>query len=289
DKLIGTNFQFNSAELKYIPVKYHNLPVLGNFSGSQTNTNLEALIKKAPDVLVMTSNDLGKTDKEDADKLQKQTGISVFIIDGKLENTPQAYLALGKLMRVEAKAKELFSYSYHAINGVKNRGIPEKKRVTVFFGNGVKSLDTAPAGSSHAEVIDLAAGKNVAVLSGATGRMEVGLEQVIKWNPQVILVNGEPKQDLTSGQAAKSILSDVNWSTIEAVKHQRVYSIPKSPYAWVDRPPGPNRIIGLKWVGKTLYPDYYMNLDLNQEIKTFYRLFYHMDLTDSQVKSLLND
>jgi len=54
----------------------------------------------------------------------------------------------------------------------------------------------------------------------------------------------------------------------------------------VDRPPGPNRIIGLKWVGKTLYPEYYKNLDLNREIKTFYSLFYHINLTDAQMAEL---
>ena len=287
DKLIGTNYAFNSAEKLYIPAKYHNLPMLGSFSGSKTNTNLEALLKADPDVLVMTS-DLSVADQENANKLQKQTGIPVFIIDSSLEQTPQAYLALGKLLNSEAQAKKLFSYSYHAINGVKGRKISATKKLTVYFGNGVKSLDTAPLGSVNEEVLRLAGAKNVAALPGTTGRMEVGLEQVIKWNPGVIFLNGEPKQDLTAAQAVKQISSDKSWSLVQAVKNNRVYSIPKAPYAWIDRPSGPNRIIGLKWVGKTLYPALYQKLNMNLEIKTFYSLFYHIELTDQQVKFLLN-
>lgn len=289
DKLAGWNFEFNEAEKAFIPAKYQNLPVLGNFSGAKTNTNLEALIKTAPDVLVVASTALDQADKEDADKLAAQTGIPVVIIDGSLENIPEAYLFLGNLLNMKERAKSLYSYSYHAINGVKYRGIPENKQVTVFFGNGLKSLDTAPKGSSHAEALELVKAKNVAVLSASgAGRIEVGLEQVIKWNPQVVLVNGEPAQSLSADAARNDILTNKNWSTIQAVKDKQVYTVPKAPFAWVDRPPGPNRLIGLKWLGKTIYPDYY-SFDLNKEIKIFYRLFYHLDLTDAQINTLLTN
>lgn len=289
EKLAGTNYEFNSAEKKYIPAKYQNLTVLGNFSGSKTSTNLEALIKASPDVLIMTSDTLGSADKEEADKLQKQTGIPVYIIDGQLDKTPQAYLALGELLNLQSQAKKLSTYCTNTIKEVNSHIIPASKKVTVFFGNGVKSLDTAPSGSAHSDVFEMVGAKNVAVLSVVTGRMEVGLEQVIKWNPSVIMVNGEPKRDLTAGQAAKSIMNDKSWSTISAVKNKKVYSIPKAPYAWVDRPPGPNRIIGLLWAGKTLYPSYYKKINMIKEIKNFYSLFYHVALSDSQVKQLLSN
>lgn len=290
NKLIGTNYEFNSAEKAFIPKKYQNLPVFGNFSGSKTSTNLEALIKAGPDVLVMAASPIGQNDKEDADKLQKQTGIPVFIIDGSLEKIPNAYLKLGELLGEGARAKKLYSYSFHAINGVKYRAIPKDKQLTIFFGNGEKSLDTAPRGSSHGEAFDLVKAINAADLkNSAPGRIEVGLEQVISWNPQVIFVNGEPKKDISAGSARDNILKDKNWSTIRAVKDKKVYAVPKAPYAWVDRPSGPNRLIGLKWLGKTLYPEYYKNFTMNQEIKLFYSLFYHMNLTDAQVRVLLGE
>lgn len=289
EKLIATNYEFNGAEKKFIPQKYQTLPVLGNFSGSKTSTNLEALIKANPDVMVMTSESLGAADIEDADKLQKQTGIPVYIIDGKLKSTSKTYVALGQLLNLQSVAKKLSTYCDMVTKEVASHKIPAAKKVTVFFGNGIKSLDTAPSGSASSEVFEIVGATNVAVLPGVTSRMEVGLEQVIKWNPTIIFINGEPKQDLSAGQAIKALKADPSWSTISAIKSNKTYAIPKAPYAWVDRPPGPNRIIGLLWVGKTIYPDFYKKINMNTEIKKFYNLFYHVTLTDAQIKELLNN
>ena len=288
EKLVGSNYEFNSAEKKFIPVKYQSLPVLGNFSGSKTSTNLEALIKANPDVLVMTSESLSSTDVEDADKLQKQTGIPVYIIDGSLKATSKAYLSLGDLMNSLPQAKKLAAYCDMVTKEVNSHKIPTAKKMTVFFGNGAKSLDTAPSGSASSEVFEMVGATNVAILPGVTTRMEVGLEQVIKWNPSIMFINGEPKQDLSAGQAIKALKADKAWSIINAVKNGKTFAIPKAPYAWIDRPPGPNRVIGLLWVGKTIYPEYYKKVNMNSEIKKFYNLFYHVSLTDSQVKELLN-
>lgn len=288
EKLAGCNYAFNEAEKKFVPSKYQSLPILGNFSGSKTSTNLEALIKANPDVLIMTSDSLGTVDAEDADKLQKQTGIPVFMIDGKLKSTSKAYLALGNLMNLPSQAKKLATYCDMVTKEVNSHKIPASKKVTVFFGNGAKSLDTAPSGSASSEVFEMVGATNVAVLPGVTTRIEVGLEQVIKWNPSMMFINGEPKQGLSATQAIKALQADKAWSIISAVKNGKTYAIPKAPYAWIDRPPGPNRIIGLLWVGKTIYPDYYKKVNMNTEVKKFYNLFYHVSLSDGQVKELLN-
>jgi len=112
------------------------------------------------------------------------------------------------------------------------------------------------------------------------GMTPVSMEQVTKWNPEVIIV-GDPGFYGT-------IYNDSLWQVIPAVKNHRVYLVPQSPFTWFDRPPGVNRIIGIPWTAKVLYPDKFRDVDMPALTKEFYSKFYHYDLSDSEVNSLLD-
>jgi len=60
------------------------------------------------------------------------------------------------------------------------------------------------------------------------------------------------------------------------------------PYPWFDRPPGINRIIGIPWTAKVLYPDTFSDVNLPALTKEFYLKFYHFDLSDNELDSLLD-
>ena len=49
-----------------------------------------------------------------------------------------------------------------------------------------------------------------------------------------------------------------------------------------------NRFIGLQWLANLLYPEAY-DIDIVEETKNFYSMFYHRDLTDDQVIELLGN
>ncbi|NLW07967.1 MAG: ABC transporter substrate-binding protein, partial [Clostridia bacterium] len=49
-----------------------------------------------------------------------------------------------------------------------------------------------------------------------------------------------------------------------------------------------NRILGIKWLGNLLYPEIY-GYDMTKETREFYKLFYHYDLSDEELTSLLKD
>ena len=57
---------------------------------------------------------------------------------------------------------------------------------------------------------------------------------------------------------------------------------PSLPFGWVDLPPSVNRLIGLWWLGKLLYPDLFPE-DLRPRARDFYRDFYHVSATDAQI------
>lgn len=68
--------------------------------------------------------------------------------------------------------------------------------------------------------------------------------------------------------------------------HQ-VYAAPRPPFGWIDEPPpSVNRLLGLLWVGHTLFADAFPG-DMRQQAKDFYRRFYQIEPNDQQLDRLL--
>jgi iron complex transport system substrate-binding protein len=58
------------------------------------------------------------------------------------------------------------------------------------------------------------------------------------------------------------------------------------PFGWVDFPPSINRLIGLWWLAKILYPERFPE-DLRVLARDFYARFYHVTPTDAQIEQVL--
>lgn len=282
DKLLGWNFPLNEYEKEYILSKYQELEAYG----MSKNFNTEAIIKAGPEIMIM-SGGLNDATIESANNLQEKLGIPVVIIDGEITNSADTYTFLGKVLNEEAKTKKISDYISGVFDAVDNITIDDKDRVRVYYGNGVNSLNSAPRGTSAAKVFDIINAENVIPNTGTKGRVDISLEQIISYNPEIMIINGEPKQQLTGKMAVEKIMNDSDYSNITAVKNSNVYVIPKYPFSWFDRPSGPNRIIGIVWLGEIVYPNYY-DFDIMIKVKEFYNLFYHLELSDEELYKLLN-
>jgi iron complex transport system substrate-binding protein len=84
------------------------------------------------------------------------------------------------------------------------------------------------------------------------------------------------------------VYSDKSWQGITAVKNKQIYLTPQDPFNWFESPPGANTIIGIPWTAKVLYPDKFKDMNISSLTKEFYSEFYHYNLTDSQVSSILS-
>src|SRR6478735_3996041 len=73
---------------------------------------------------------------------------------------------------------------------------------------------------------------------------------------------------------------------VAAVRTRRVHLSPKLPFGWVDFPPSVNRLIGLWWLAKILYPDLFPE-DLRALTRDFYSRFYHVTPNDMQIDRVL--
>ena len=283
DKLLGWNYELNDVEKSIILDKYQDLP---NF-GMGDAVNYEAVIAANPTIAI-NSGKINDTMVSDCDALSESLGIPVVAVDNELNNSAEAFRFMGELLGVEDHAEELAQYAEQVFTDINVLSdIPEEKKVSVYFGNGEDSLETAPRGSQHAQILDAINAVNVADLElGDGSRVQISAEQLLAWDPDVIVVNGEPKADKSGNSAAEDILSNPDYASLKSVQDQKVYGTPNAPFSWVDRPAGPNRLIGMRWFSALIYPEY-IKCDINEEIHKFFDLFYHVDLSDEQLENVL--
>ena len=283
DKLLGWNYELNDVEKSIILEKYHDLP---NF-GMGDAISYEAVIAANP-TIALNCGKINDAMVSDCDALSESLGIPVIAVDNELNNSAEAFRFMGELLGVEDHAEELAEYSEKIFTDIAALAdIPEDEKVSVYFGNGEDSLETAPRGSQHAQILDAVNVTNVADLElGDGSRVQISAEQLLAWNPDVIVVNGEPKADKSGNSAAEDILSNPDYASLKAVQDNKVYGTPNAPFSWVDRPAGPNRLIGMRWLSAVVYPEY-IKCDVNEEIREFFNLFYHVDLSDEQLENVL--
>ncbi len=284
EKLGGWNFELAESEAQYVPSQYRDLSVVGGWFGKQTG-NYETFISADPDIVFEGFTTSG--DATSADERQQNLGdIPVVAVEDSayVDKYEEPIRFMGDILGVEKRADELLDFYAGAkdyVAGVLAR-VPESERKTVYYAEGPDGLATDPAGSQHSVMLDLCGGINIAdvKVTPGMGQTPVSMEQVLKWNADVIIVN--------SAAAYAKITSDSTWAQMAAVQNQEVYLVPHGPFSWYDRPPGVNQIVGIYWMIATLYPDQCDDLDLAAKTREFYSDFLSYDLSDDEVSALLN-
>lgn len=283
-KMVGIANKPNKTELKYISNDLKKMPVFGQFYGSSPNLNTEALLAADPQVIIDVG-DMKKTQKEDMESIQDQTGIPVIFIDASLEKFPECYRTLGRLLDNQKKGEELASFIEDTLKmAEKNSKIINEKKTdkkSVFYGGGPEGLNGNAKGSCQADVIDIIGAENaltVKEINHAGGGNTVNMEELYNMDPDVIITTADGSYD--------KIKSSNSWADLSAVKNNRFYEIPNTPYNWMSQPPSMNRIIGIWWLGNLVYPDIY-NFDIISKAQEFFRLFYNYDLSRKEAKTLL--
>lgn len=278
-KVMGLAGKASEREIKLWP-EFAQLPVFGQFYGKNVSLNMEALIKAAPQVIV----DLGeekKTIKEDMQGVMDQTGLPTVFIRADMDSLDHAYQRLGELLSMPERGKQLADYIHRAYEEVAARkAAVANKKIKVYFALGEDGLSTNAKGSFHAVALDMVGLENAVDLDPNTkgAGTKVNFENILKWDPDVIICESE--------DVRKILTTDPAWSALRAVADGKVYLVPSSPYNWVFNPPSVNRILGLYWLGKKLTPEIY-DFDVNSRIKEFYDLFYGQKLDDQQIEEFM--
>jgi iron complex transport system substrate-binding protein len=283
DKLQSLATALTKTQKQYISEDYWDLPVTGQFYGGAASVNYEAIMAAAPDLII----DVGEakdTIADDMDALQQDTGIPVIFIEASLETMADAYETLGDLLGVETQAADCAAYIRETLDDAARvaEELPESDRKRVLYAQGEYGTEVLGVGSIHAEVLDVVSAINVAELSAVAsdGGNEVSLEQIMLWDPEVLILSPDANYD--------EIFDDPAWASVTAVQTGAVYEVPNGPYNWMDRPPSVQRVLAVKWLGNLLYPDLF-DYDMIAETQTFYQLFFHCTLTEAEVRTLLEN
>jgi iron complex transport system substrate-binding protein len=276
--LLGWPRANRPSELVYLDLEVGARPELGRLTGRGNTTNLEVLLQLKPDLIV----DIGSTARtfvETADRVQAQTGIPYALLDGRFDKIAESYRLHGQLVGDTARGAELARYCEEVVRNCQSRiaTVPTDKRPRVYYARGPRGLETGLGGSINVETIEFMGAVNVA---GQTrgGMATVSIEQVLTWDPEVIITID---QDF-----AANVRRDPSWAGLSAVRDGRIHLSPKMPFGWVDFPPSVNRMPGLIWLGKLLYPSLFPE-DLTGLTREFYTKFYHRTPTDAQIASVL--
>ena len=216
---------------------------------------------------------------DDLNALQEQTGIPFVHIDCYTGHMGGTYRTLGALLGKETEGNALGEYC-DMVYSRTNKIAESVEKANLLYCLGDKGQNVIAQGSYHAEVIDLLS-NNLAVVespsSKGTGN-EVDMEQILKWNPDVIL--------FAPGSVYATVGEDSAWQGVTAIKEGHYYEVPNGPYNWMGFPPSVQRMLGMMWMAKLLYPET-ADYDLQAEVTEYFKLFYHTDLTDEAYNALV--
>lgn len=278
--LSGWNSPLNEKIKPFVATRYHSLPILGGWFGQRT-PNIETLVLARPDAALVWDESLRALPGM-AEQLRKFSIPVVAVKMEKIADYPETFLFLGRLLDRRARARELADSITRTIKEMRAfaASIPPSARKSVYYAIGPDGLTND---CNHMpfleESIELAGGKS----AHRCERKEqlgnkISLELVMTYNPDVIITQDDVFY--------RRVLSDQRWQSIRAVKERRVYRIPSLPFNWLNYPPSFMRALGIKWLASVIYPDRYKH-DLKKDVKSFYKQFLKLNLTQRQIEAIL--
>lgn len=192
----------------------------------------------------------------------------------------QEVQVFGSVLGAEAKKKadDWCKYFDEKVNYVTSRTskLKENEMPKVYYVRGPEAL-TVHGKNSYTEWYVEMAGGNLVTKNTPKEIMDtVTMEQVIVWNPDVILMGRVDNTEL--------ITKDPKWENVKAVKDGKVFVNPDGVFSWDYSSEGP---LLMEYIAKILHPDMFEDLDMLKEVKDYYSRFYNYKLTDDQADRIL--
>jgi iron complex transport system substrate-binding protein len=155
---------------------------------------------------------------------------------------------MGQITDTNAQAKNLIADMEKRRDAIVNK-VKGATRPRVFWEFDATDPNrpwTAGPRSFNDSLITLAGGQNVGA-SGPTSSWQMGAEDIIKANPQIVILD-----DYQFGASVESVAKRPGWSSIAAVKDNAIFPITDPNLT--DRP-GPRVISGLELLARTIHPE----------------------------------
>lgn len=266
-------------DYSYFKTDLTSKPIYGAFYGTKTAAfNKEEVIASSPEVIVDIGEIKGSISamSEELDSLSQILGIPVVFIKSTFDDSAHTYRRLGELLNRKQRGEELAHYADDAINFAKKVREAQKKERTFYYSISSDGLSSFSSSNLHAELFNKVGAANIIKSSISSGIVNVSLEEIISKNPDVILVEDKNAYETITSKNSR-------WANIKAVKNNKVYLVPINIYSWIDSPPSVNRLLGVYYLANIFYPEL-AKVDVKEEAKRYFKLFYNYDLKDSEIK-----
>jgi iron complex transport system substrate-binding protein len=277
DKLAG--LERPSAGRGKTPETSVRPPVL-RFRPGATTSGVAAAARNARADLILDAGPVTSERAAFANDVQQQTGIPYVLVDDSFERMPSILRTVGAVLGVPERANELRLFAENAIGGTRGGLLirPAEARPRVYYGLGPDGLTTPLPGAPAAEAIAEAGAINVAAPLGRGYLTRISREQLLAWDPDIIIA-GYPR-------FYDALRRDRFWRRLSAVRDNKVYLEPAAPFGWIENPAGVNRLIGLSWLSALFYPE-----PTHEELRgmacEFYDRFYRVRLTNARLNDML--
>lgn len=247
------------------------------------DVNIEQLMQTKPDIIFVSAN------KAITAKLQ-DTGIPVVQVSFvDFAGLKECFRTTGAILgsAYKQKAEDYIAYLDGKLAEIKavTDQIPQKQRPKVLHINALAPLLVDGTNTIIDNWIQVAGGTNAA--ADVEGNMKsVTMEQVMAWDPDIIIVssNALPKEQ-SGARSINVITADAAWQGIKAVKNKKVYVNPEGAFLW-DRY-GAEEALQIQWAAKILYPEQFQAIDIVKETQFFYKTFMNYDLSEQEAARIV--
>lgn len=243
--------------------------------------NIEELKAANPDIVFLQAENARNsafTDKLDA------VGITSIAVDfHNMAQQRRVIAMIGRVVGATETATLYNQYYLRCIDRVRQvtSTIPIEERPHVYHAT-VEPYRTSPGDSLPSDWLSTAGAVNVAALDPVKvhrGGQQVGMEQILLWNPDIILAN-----ELATAHA---IREDPKWAAVTAVKRNRVYQLPIGISRW-GHPGSLETPLAILWAAKAIYPEKCQHIDMAAEMKYFYQHFFNFELSEATIKQIFS-
>lgn len=246
--------------------------------------NVEQLLTLDPDVVFYSAANTEERAMYDNAGIPA-VGFSTTIADYDCVETYAAWIKLfGEIYGESETANEIIADGRKTAEEIKavTDKIPadERPNVLILFSYDDGVIKAGGSDFFAKYWIETAGGNNVA--AALKGSAEVNMEQIYEWDPDIILITN------FSSHLPEDLLNNTvegnDWSNVKAVKEGKVYKYPLGMYRWF--PPASDTPLVLKWLAKTIQPELFKDMDMDEEMRSFYSEHYGVQLTDEDIQKI---
>ena len=275
-----------AAENSYLTTVYPEITELDTSFVENGEINIEQLMKLEPDVVFYSATNTDEREMYDNAGI-KAIGISTTLSDYNCIETFANWVdLLGQIFGDSDRAQEVIEYGRsveaQVLEKTATLSDEEKPKVLVLFNYGDGTITTSGSNFFGEYWIEAAGGINVA--AELNGQPEINMEQIYAWNPDMIFITNF--SSVLPEDLYNNTIEGDDWSNVKAVQEGQVYKFPLGMYRWF--PPSSDTPLALMWLAKTIQPELFADIDIDQEIKDYYVKYYNVELTDDDLQVIYN-